>query len=134
MNKSKVQIYFYSILIISLIWLFFLPKPVKNFAPIIFVVPTFPIFVFCFFNKLNDLSRKLKNKNPELFNKYQTNYGSSYNKGLLVDIGLFSENIDFKNLKDLNLYEMFILCKELMRLTFLSFIIFGLLGIATVYL
>lgn len=35
----QIQIYFYSILIISIIWLFIFPKPIKNFAPIIFGVP-----------------------------------------------------------------------------------------------
>lgn len=50
MSKSnKIQLYYYSILIISIIWLLILPKPIKNFAPIIFAIPTFPVFVFSFY-------------------------------------------------------------------------------------
>ena len=135
MSKStKIQIYFYSILIISIIWLFIFPKPFKNFAPIIFGIPTFPFFIFNFRNKLEDFSRALKNGLPDLFQKYVVDYGVSVDRGEIVDIGLFSKNEDFDNLKDVNFYEMYILCKQSIRLAFLSFLIFGLLGIATVYL
>ncbi len=135
MNKSsKIQIYFYSILIISIIWLFIFPKPIKNFAPIIFGIPTFPVFIFNFRDKLEDFSRALKNKLPDLFQKYVVDYGVSADKGEIVDIGLLSKNADFDNLKDVELYEMYILCKQSIRLTFISFWIIALLGIATVYL
>ena len=135
MSKStKIKIYFYSILVISIIWLFILPKPIRNFAPIIFGVPTFPIFIFNFRDKLEDFSRALKNKLPDLFQKYVVNYGISADIGEIVDIGLLSKNVDFENLKDLELYEMYILCKQSRRLAFLSFCIIALLGIATVYL
>ncbi len=134
MNKSKVQIYFYIILFISIVWLFLLPKPLKNFAPIIFGIPTFPVFAFCYFNKLHDFSRKLKIENPDLFSKTVADYGSTYNNGLIVDIGLFSKNKEFENLKDIHLYEMYVLCKELIKLTSISFLIIALLGIGTVYL
>jgi len=135
MSKStKIQIYFYSILIISIIWLFIFPKPIKNFAPIIFGIPTFPIFLFNFRDKLEDFSRKLKNQLPDLFHKHVVDYGISADIGEIVDIGLLSTNQDFENLKDVELYEMYVLCKQSMRLAFLSFWVIALLGIATVYL
>jgi len=135
MSKSyKIQIYFYSILIISIIWLFIFPKPIKNFAPIIFGIPTFPVFIFNFRDKLEDFSRALKNRLPDLFQKYVVDYGVSADKGEIVDIGLLSKNADFDNLKDVELYEMYILCKQSIRLAFISFWIIALLGIATVYL
>ena len=133
-KSSKIQIYFYSILIISIIWLFIFPKPIKNFAPIIFGIPTFPVFIFNFRDKLEDFSRSLKNTLPDLFQKYVVDYGVSADKGEIVDIGLFSKNADFDNLKDVELYEMYILCKKSIRLAFISFWIMALLGIATVYL
>lgn len=135
MSKStKIQIYFYSILIISIFWLFVFPKPIKNFAPIIFGIPTFPVFIFNFRDKLEDFSWALKNTLPDLFQKYVVDYGVSADIGKIVDIGLLSKNEDFENLKDVELYEMYILCKQSMRLAFLSFCIIALLGIATVYL
>ncbi|URC11982.1 hypothetical protein [Flavobacterium sp. B183] len=135
MSKSyKIQIYFYSILIISIIWLFIFPKPIKNFAPIIFGIPTFPVFIFNFRDKLEDFSRALKNTLPDLFQKYVVDYGVSADKGEIVDIGLLSKNADFDNLKDVELYEIYILCKQSIRLAFISFWIIALLGIATVYL
>ena len=133
-KSSKIQIYFYSILIISIIWLFIFPKPIKNFAPIIFGIPTFPVFIFNFRDKLEDFSRALKNALPDLFQKYVVDYGVSADIGEIVDIGLFSKNEDFDNLKDVELYEMYNLCKQSIRLAFVSFWIIALLGIATVYL
>lgn len=133
-KSSKIQIYFYSILIISIVWLFIFPKPIKNFAPIIFGIPTFPVFIFNFRDKLEDFSRALKNALPDLFQKYVVDYGVSADKGEIVDIGLFSKNEDFDNLKEVELYEMYILCKQSIRLAFISFWIVALLGIVTVYL
>ncbi|PAM95176.1 hypothetical protein B4N84_07820 [Flavobacterium sp. IR1] len=133
-KSSKIQIYFYSILIVSIIWLFIFPKPIKNFAPIVFGVPTFPVFIFNFRNKLEDFSSALKNKLPDLFQKYVVDYGISAGIGEIVDIGVLSSNEDFENLKDVELYQMYILCKQSIRLAFLSFCIIALLGFATVYL
>jgi hypothetical protein len=133
-KSSKIRIYFYSILTISIIWLFIFPKPIKNFAPIIFGIPTFPVFIFNFRDKLEDFSKALKNALPDLFQKYVVDYGVSADRGEIVDIGLISKNEDFENLKDVELYEMYTLCKQSIRLAFLSFCIIALLGIATVYL
>ena len=133
-KSSKIQIYFYSILIISIVWLFIFPKPIKNFAPIIFGISTFPVFIFNFRDKLEDFSFALKNALPDLFHKYVVDYGFSTDIGEIVDIGLISKNEDFDNLKDEKLHEMYILCKQFIRLAFLSFWIIALLGIATVYL
>jgi hypothetical protein len=133
-QQTKVQIYFYSILIVSIIWLVIFPKPLRNFAPIIFVIPTFPVFAFRFYDILEDFSRILKNKLPDLFKKHVVDYGVSANRGQIVDIGLISKKEDFENLEDVGLYEMYFLCKQSIKLAFLSFWIFGLLGIATVYL
>ncbi|MFD1605176.1 hypothetical protein ACFSJW_01135 [Flavobacterium artemisiae] len=135
MNKLRILIYFYTILFISVVWLLFFPKPLKNFAPIIFAVPTFPVFAFNFFNKLMDFSRDLKIKNSGLFTKHVSGSGSfsSYNKGLIVDIYQFNDK-DLDDLKMIDLYERYVLCKELIKLTFISFIIIALLGIATIYI
>ena len=58
-----------------------------------------------------------------------------YNLSDLLNKGLNElEKIDFDNLKDVELYEMYILCKQSIRLAFISFWIIALLGIATVYL
>ncbi|MBE8724624.1 hypothetical protein [Flavobacterium hungaricum] len=136
MSKSKLQLYFYSILVASIVWLLIFPKPLKNFAPIIFAIPTFPVFVFNFFDKLMEFSRILKIKNSELFTKHVSDSGSfsNYNKGLVIDIYQFNNNKDLEDLKRVNLYEKYILCKELIKLTFISFIFIALLGIATIYI
>jgi hypothetical protein len=135
MSKStKIQIYFYSILIISIIWLLIFPKPIKNFAPIVFAIPTFPVFGFNSYNKVYEFSTALKKTFPDLFQKYVIDYGNIIDRGQIVDIGFISKNEDFENLQDEKLYEMYILCKQFMRLTIMSFLIIGLLGITTVYL
>ena len=135
MNKpTKIKMYFYTMLIISIIWLFIFPKPIKNFSPIIFGIATFPIFIFNFRDKLEDFSRVLKNRLPDLFQKYVVDYGISADKGEIVDIGLITKNEDFENLKDVELYEMYLLCKQFIRLAFISFFIIILLGIGTIYL
>ena len=135
MSKShKIQIYFYSLLIISVIWLFIFPKPIKNFAPIVFGIPTIPFFIFNFRNTLEKFSLALKKSYPKLFEKYVVDSGISTDIGEMVDIGLISKNTDFDNLKDIELYEMYILCKQSIKLAFLSFWIFASLGIASVYL
>ncbi|WP_289662649.1 hypothetical protein [Flavobacterium panacagri] len=133
-KSSKTLICFYSILVVSIIWLFVFSKPIKNFAPIVFGIPTFPIFIFNFRNKLEDFSRVLKKKYPDLFQKHVVNYGISADIGEIVDIGVLSKNEDFENLKNKELYEMYILCKQSIKLAFLSFCIILLLGMATIYL
>jgi hypothetical protein len=135
MSKStKIKIYFYSILVISIIWLLIFPKPIRNFAPIVFVIPTFPVFAFGSYNKVYEFSTALKITLPNLFQKYVIDYGNIIDRGKIVDVGFITKNEDFENLQDVKLYEMYILCKQLMGLTIISFIIFGLLGIATVCL
>ncbi|CAH0334557.1 hypothetical protein FVB9288_00145 [Flavobacterium sp. CECT 9288] len=135
MHKStKIKIYFYSILSLSIIWLFIFPKPIKNFAPIVFVIPTFPVFALNSYNGVYKFSSALKEIHLDLFRKYVIDYGNIYDRGKIVDIGFITKNEDFENLQDANLYEMYKLCKQFMRLAIYSFVIFGLLGIATVYL
>lgn len=135
MNKStKIKIYFFSIFILSLIWLLVLPKPFKNLAPIIFIIPTLPVFIFKFYNLLCDFSFELKNIRPDLFQKYVIDYGVSINNGEIVDIGIISKNDDFNNLENKDLYEKYILCKQFTKFAFLSFFIFGVLEISAVCL
>ena len=120
-------------LIVSIVWVLILPKPIKNFAPIFFGVPTFPVFGFNYYNKLFEFSNMLKNKQPELFQKYVVDYGIAL-KGEVVQIGLLSKVDDFEKLKDLELRENYILCRQFFKLTLASFLVFGILGIATVLL
>lgn len=135
MSKStKIKVYFYLVLIISIIWLLIFPKPIKNFAPIVFVIPTFPVFIFCYRNKVYEFSTALKNQFPNLFERYVIDYGNIIDKGQIVDISLISKNEAFETLQDVKLYEMYILCKLFIRLAIISFLFFGLLGVATVYL
>ncbi|MCC9018607.1 hypothetical protein [Flavobacterium lipolyticum] len=133
-KSSKIQIYFYSILLFNIIWLFIFPKPIKNFSPIIFAIPTFPVFALSSYNKVHEFSTALKNTHPDLFEKYVINYGNIHDRGKIVEIGYITKNEDFENLQDANLYELYNLCKQFATLTIYSFIITLFLGIATVYL
>lgn len=81
-----------------------------------------------------DFSRALKATLPDLFQKYVFDNGISINRGEIIDIGLISKNEYLENLKDAKLYEIYTLCKQYIKLSIISFLIFGLLGIATVYL
>lgn len=132
--KNKPKIYFYLILGISLAWVFFVPKPYKNYAPIFFAALTFPVFSFFFFNQFYGFSNAIRKTHPELFQKYILNYGISINRGEILDVSSFFNNADFDQLKEEKLYEKYILCKLLSRLALFSFFIFPLLAIATIYL
>lgn len=129
----KIQIYFYLILVVSIIWILVLPKPIKNFAPIFFGFLTFPVFGFSYYNNLFEFSNIFKKEHPKLFQKHVVDYGFSL-KGKVVQIGLFTKINDFEQLKNSELYEKYVLCKQFLELTLASFLIFGTLGIATVYL
>ena len=126
------QIYFYSIFTVSIIWLLILPKPLRNYAPFIFILPTFPFFMFNYYSKLIEFSEMLKIIRPDLFNKYVVDYGYAF-KGEIVNIGLLNIYNDFENLEDIELHKKYILIKQSLKLGLLSFLIFPVLGIATIY-
>lgn len=75
----------------------------------------------------------LKTMRPDLFEKYVVDYGYAL-KGEIVDIGLTSRNNDFENLENTELYEKYLLSKQSIKLGLISFLIFPILGIATIYL
>ena len=134
MSKSiRNQAYFYLILMASIIWLLILPKPLRNYAPIVFIIPTFPFFMFNYYSKLIEFSNMLKTMQPNLFKKYVVNYRYSL-KGETVNIGITIRNDDFENLENIELYEKYILCKQSFKLGLISFLIFPILGIATICL
>ncbi|SEJ10063.1 hypothetical protein [Flavobacterium terrigena] len=134
MNKStRNQVYFYLILTASIIWLIILPKPFRNYAPIIFIIPTFPFFMFNYYSKLIEFSNMLKTMRPDLFNKYVVDYGNAF-KGEIVNIGLANKNNDFENLENIELREKYLLSKQSIKLGIISFLIFPVLGIVTICL
>ena len=132
-DSTKYQVYFYVVLLVSIIWLFLFSKPIRNFAPIIFVIPTFPVFLFKYYTQLLKFSNILKTVRPDLFKKYVVDYGSEF-KGQVVEIGLISKNKDFEMLEDLPLRDKYFLIKQSIKLAMLSFVIFPVLGIATIYI
>lgn len=129
----KARTYFYCIFFISLIGLFLFTKPIKNYIPIFFVVLTFPIFIFKYYNKLIELSDLIKRLYPELFDKYVVDYGF-YFKGNILNIGLFSKIKELEKIDDNDINTIYFSCILYLRLGLLSFICFGLFAIATVYL
>ena len=129
----KARTYFYCIFFISLIGLFLFTKPIKNYIPIFFVVLTFPIFIFKYYNKLIELSDLIKRLYPELFDKYVVDYGF-YCKGNILNIGLFSKIKELEKIDDNDINTIYFSCILYLRLGLLSFICFGLFAIATVYL
>lgn len=132
-DSTKFQVYFYVVLLVSIIWLFLFSKSIRNFAPIIFVIPTFPVFLFKYYTQLLKFSNILKTVRPDLFKKYVVDYGSAF-KGQVVEIGLISKNKDFEMLEDLPLRDKYFLIKQSIKLAMLSFVIFPVLGIATIYI
>jgi hypothetical protein len=75
----------------------------------------------------------LKTMRPDLFNKYVVDYGYTF-KGEIVNIGLANRNNDFENLENIELREKYLLSKQSIKLGLISFLIFPILGIATIYL
>ena len=75
----------------------------------------------------------LKTIRPDLFNKYVVDYGYAF-KGEIVNIGLANRNNDFENLENMELREKYLLSKQSIKLGLISFLIFPILGITTIYL
>ena len=75
----------------------------------------------------------LKTTHPDLFKKYVVDYGYAF-KGEIVNIGLVNINNDFENLENIELHERYLLSKQSIQLGLISFLIFPILGIATIYL
>lgn len=75
----------------------------------------------------------LKTLRPDLFNKYVVDYGYVF-KGEIVNIGLAYRNNDFENLENLELREKYLLSKQSIKLGLISFLIFPILAIVTIYL
>ena len=128
---TRPQAYFYFVLSVSIIWFLLSPKPSRNYAPIIFMIPTFPYFMLNYYSKLIEFSIKLKLSRPDLFEKYVVDYGI-YFKGEIVDIGLIKRNDDFENLDHMELHEIYILCRQSMKWGIISFITFPIFGIVTI--
>lgn len=134
-KTTKIKIYFYTILGIGLVWTLFAPKPYKNFAPIFFGLLTFPVLGFLFYGQFNDFSDTLRKTHSDLFQKHVLNHGFSAKRGEIIDISSLFNNKDFDQLEsDTALFEKYILCKTLFRLTLFSFILFPTLAIGTIYI
>ncbi len=130
-HSTKNKVYFCSLLVVSVIWLVVFPKPVSNYAPLVFMLSTFPFFMFNYYAKLIDFSNRLKTIQPDLFQKHVVDYGYAF-KRKIVRVGLFHKNHDFENLEDIALREMYLLCRQSLQLGLLSFVIFPVLGIACI--
>src|SRR5690606_7819165 len=126
------KVYFSLVLVASIIWIFVFPKPAKNFAPIVFLVPTFPLFIINYYLKLREFSNMLRTCRPDLFKKYVVDYGVAF-KGEIVNIGLTSRNTDFESLDNSELREKYILSKQSIKLSLISFLVFPLLAVVTIY-
>jgi hypothetical protein len=72
-QKSKnLSRYFYSILSITIIWLFCTDDSIDNFAPVFYMLSGFPVFFSLFDAATYDFSRIAKEMRPNLFNKYKS--------------------------------------------------------------
>ena len=129
---ATLPIYYYSVLLISVLWIIFLPKPIQNYAPVFFGLLCFPVFGLNYYMSLFRFSDALHKKQPELFQKHVVDYGIAF-KGVVVAVGILTTVEDFERLDDSELYQSYILCKRLLQYTLMSFVTFAVLGIATVY-
>lgn len=132
MRKVKILFLYYSTIVcLSIIAIIFLPKPIKNFIPIIVLFNGSILFLISFNINCN-LSQKIKTKYPEIFKKYKYDNSFSIISGEIISIVNYFGNKDFEKF-DNELKEDCDLIKKMFLLSILSFIIGSLLSIWTVY-
>lgn len=132
-TNQKLTSYYFVLVTVSLCWLFLLEKPMRNYAPIIFSIATIPVFYLNYYFKILLFSKQLKNKHPELFNKYVIDHGY-YFKGKIVEIIPNTKHEVFDTLTDKELYNVYVQINHSLRLTLTSFVTTIFLSIATIYL
>jgi hypothetical protein len=132
MRKVKIlYLYYLTIVCFSIIAIIFLPKPTKNFIPII-VLFNGPILFFISFNINYNLSQKIKTKYPEIFKKYKYDNGFSMISGEIISILNYYNNSDFEKFEN-ELKEDCNLIKKMFLLSISCFVIGSLLAVSTVY-
>ncbi len=125
MNKEvRAKYCFYILILVILIWTLFVPKPLKNYSPILSLL-IFGVLIFMRFNELENLSKSIKKKYPELFKKYVVGHD-------LIDIDLLLKSSDFEKLKENDLKAKFRLVKVYFNFSIISFFISILLAITII--
>jgi hypothetical protein len=133
MKKIKIlYVYCLSIVCISVIAILFLPKPIKNFVPMITLF-NFPVLFFMAFYRNFDLSHKIKLNHPEIFSKHKFDNGISIISGEIISILTYFGTTDFDKLGK-EVKEESQLIKKLFLCSILCFVLGTVLAIWTVYL
>ena len=122
-NKAKYS--FYTLIIFSVLWTIFVPKPFKNYSPIFFWI-TFGLLNFLRFNGIMDFSNSFRYKNPKLFKKHKTRHD-------FVDIDALFKSKDW-NFLDADIKLKIELFRYYYTLLGVSFAMGILLGVAVFYL
>jgi len=129
MNKissiNKAKYCFYILIVFSIIWTIFVPKPLKNYLPIFFMFSGGVLF-FLYFDGVMNLSNSFRNKYPELYKKYEARHD-------LVDIHALNQSNDWGFLNNevkLNIQLM----KWFLKLSIVSFVMALIFGIIIVNL
>ncbi len=132
-EKSKrLNIYFLTITIISILWIFLGNKEIDNYAPVFFMLSGFPVFSIIYVSSTKKLAAYVKQVNIELYNKH---------KGIERDMKTYSIPVtnvsifgnkelekDFLNIQDEGIKEMYLYTKKCSKFQILSF--FGTIVIA----
>lgn len=122
-NKAKYC--FYILIVFSIIWTIFIPKPLKNYSPIFFGI-TFGILFFLYFDGVMNVSNSIRNINPKLFKKYVARHD-------LVDVHSLIKSNDFGNLNDEFKFKIQVI-KYYFKLSIVSFVLVLIFGIIVVNL
>lgn len=125
-NFKFIQIYFYTLLTISICFLFCGNRKIDTFGLELFMFSTFPVFAILSKISFNKFSDGIESKHPDLFNKYKRAFG------VIKRINSFEifDNLDFDQLNDKEITDSLKLTKQLFRLTTLSFLLIIVLGVS----
>jgi hypothetical protein len=122
-NKTKYC--FYILIVFSIIWTIFVPKPLKNYSPIFFGL-SFGILFFLYFDGVMNVSNSIRIKYPELFKKYLARHD-------LIEIHSLIKSNDFDNLNDELTFKIQVI-KYFLKLSIVSFLLTLIFGIIVVIL
>lgn len=114
--------YYFTLVIITLVWIFLGKEYYSNYAPIVLCFFGFPVYVFLYFKHLGAFSDKLRTRDFNLFKKYCAHAGY-FKDEMIHSFNLFN-NSDFEKLTDQELLEHYRLAKSSVKYALLIFVTF----------
>lgn len=140
-KSKKLNIYFLTITILSILWIFFGNEKIDNYAPLFFMLSGYPVFTVIYISSTKKLANYIKQVNIDLYNKHKQIERDMKTYSIpIANIALFGNKElekDFLNIKDVGIKEMYLYTKKCFKFQMLSFfetIVIALLLFLKMYL